>query len=158
MISISHEAADNLMTQSKNRLEAGQMILTSFANIDDLVQNIDAALQLAKNTENCLFLEKSIDEKFSFKMGAGDCNDKRSSIVCRKGPLESAYSAQPPPPPRFPCRATNNKSRKKREANRERQDDRRQADRREEGSVLGGKTIITAEDRKRHVILIHYVS
>ena len=39
MISISHEAADNLMTQSKNRLEAGQMILTSFANIDDLTKS-----------------------------------------------------------------------------------------------------------------------
>ncbi|SVD95555.1 uncharacterized protein METZ01_LOCUS448409, partial [marine metagenome] len=39
MISISHEAAKNLMTQSKNRLEAGQMILTSFANIDDLTKS-----------------------------------------------------------------------------------------------------------------------
>jgi len=38
MISISHEAAKNLMTQSKNRLEPGQMILTSFANIDDLTK------------------------------------------------------------------------------------------------------------------------
>jgi len=36
MIAVSHEAAKKLMVQSKDRLEPGQLIVTSFANIDDL--------------------------------------------------------------------------------------------------------------------------
>ena len=36
MIAVSHQAAKKLMVQSKDRLEPGQLIVTSFANIDDL--------------------------------------------------------------------------------------------------------------------------
>ena len=66
-------------------------------------------------------------------MGAGDCNVKRSSIICRKGPFESVHREQPP---RFPCITQNKKSRKKRQANSASQE---------------GKMVINAGDGKSRV-------
>ena len=76
-------------------------------NIDEIVQNVPSSLDLIKNNGKCLFLVKSTNEESSFTMGARDCSEIKSAVICRKGQFDTVSTKQPP---RFPCIAQNTTS------------------------------------------------
>ena len=104
--------------------------LSGVSHIDAMVENINATTDLINNTGKCLFLVKSTNENSSFTMGTSDCNERKSSVICKKGPVDPLYAKQPPS---VPCMAQNKNSRKTRQVKRDTQ---------------GGKMIINSGEEK----------